>query len=98
MMVATHTVIFKARIEERFKRTHHHCKRSGHRWTEHGPTTGYRVGNRLFKSEEKAIKERDELQAYYDKYPFEMPVSQREIDEAKRLGIKREYKYFSKSA
>jgi hypothetical protein len=58
-------------IREVFKRLDHHNPVSGHRWTDHGPTTSYEIVGPLgvcakARTEAGAQRKRDEWQAYYD--------------------------------
>jgi hypothetical protein len=60
-------------IREVFKRTEKHNPISGHRWIEHGDTTGYQViGAGVIHSRHKtndaAEKARESLQAFYNKF------------------------------
>ena len=63
----------QATIREVFKLIPKHNPISGHQWTEHGPTTSYKVmGNGVehsrHKSSAAAEKARESLQAFYNKF------------------------------
>jgi hypothetical protein len=62
------------RVREVYRRIDCHNPVSGHRWTEHGPTTGYEVVGATgvlskHRTEAAALKEAAEWQDFYTKYP-----------------------------
>lgn len=64
----------EVRIREVFKRIEKHNPVSGHRWTEHGPTTSYEIAGPTgvcarARSQAGADKKRAEWQAFYNLYP-----------------------------
>ena len=63
----------QVQIREIFRLVNMENPVSGHRWTEHGPTTGYQVIGAVgvhsrHRTEAGARKEAKELQAFYDKF------------------------------
>jgi hypothetical protein len=79
------------RLSYTFKRVDRRNPISGHCWAEFKPLKQVEVVSNgirsVFNSEKAANKFKEEQEAFFKKFPFVMPRTERELKKAKRLGL-----------